>query len=96
MNKLLSRRQTRGIDAAVMASYRGHPVILYLAGGHTIEHAVVRLCGTETVECVTNCGAVTVALHAIQAVQSLVPESACAEFPGPNSDRTGGVSRGLH
>lgn len=82
-------RRAPAIDAAVMASYRGHPVNLYLAGGHTIGAAVVRLCGTETVESATNQGAITVALHAIEAVHSLVPESASTEFPHPEHDRTG-------
>lgn len=76
------------IDYTVMASYRSHPVTLYLAGGHVITGGVVRHVGTETVECLTNHGAVTVALRAIEAVASLVPESASAEFPRPEQDRT--------
>lgn len=75
------------IDYTVMASYRSHPVNLYLAGGHVITGGVVRHVGTETVECLTNHGAVTVALRAIEAVESLVPESASAEFPRPEQDR---------
>ncbi|WGI35944.1 hypothetical protein QDT91_28470 (plasmid) [Mycolicibacterium aubagnense] len=76
------------IDHTVMASYRSHPVNLYLAGGHVITGGVVRHIGTETVECLSNHGAVTVALRAIEAVESLVPESASAEFPRPEQDRT--------
>lgn len=77
------------IDYTVMASYRSHPVNLYLSGGHVITRGVVRHVGTETVECLTNHGAVTVALRAIEAVESLMPQSASAEFPRPEQDRTG-------
>lgn len=83
------RRSEPAIDATVMTSYRAHPVTLYLAGGHQIHGGVVKHVGTETVECLTNQGAATVALHSIEAVHSLIPESASAEFPHPSHDRTG-------
>lgn len=88
--RMLSRREPEpAIDSTVMASYRHHPVNLYLAGGHQIAGGVVRHVGARTVECLTNHGAVTVSLYAIEAVESLVPQSAVVEFPHPDNDRTG-------
>lgn len=87
---MLGRREHEpAIDSTVMASYRHHPVNLYLAGGHVIAGGVVRHVGTRTVECLTSHGSVTVSLYAVEAVESLVPQSAAAEFPHPDEDRTG-------
>lgn len=84
------RRFAPAIDCVVMARFRGQPVNLYLHNGHRIDGGVARHVGTATVEVLRNTGAAVVDLAAIAVVESLVPESAWAEFPLPGEDRTGG------
>lgn len=89
------RRSAPAIDCVVMARFRGQPVNLYLHNGHRIDGGVVRHVGTATVEVLRNTGAAVVDLAAIAVVESLVPESAWAEFPLPGEDRTGRGMRSL-
>ncbi|KJR10583.1 hypothetical protein [Gordonia sihwensis] len=83
------RRPQPAIDHAVMRSFLDHPVELTLASGQVITGGVVKHVGSATAELHTPTGAVVVNLHAIDVVRSLVPDTACSEFPLPTADRTG-------
>ena len=79
---MLGRREHEpAIDSTVMASYRHHPVNLYLAGGHVIAGGVVRHVGTRTVECLTSHGSVTVSLYAVEAGRVARTAVACGGTP---------------